>query len=252
MGEKRYTSEQKEGRNGRIQPGIKALFISLTETMIVSWIVYNSILGMTLFPFVYLINHLYQKKAEKEYFVRRFREEYREFLNGVASLLSGGLSIEQAFLEEEKELGIQYGDDSYMKEKLHQINSQVCLNKPVEDAFWDFSREIGLEEVKEFAEIFIYAKRMGGDYVRNIRHTADKIGENIELMMDIDIITAEKRLEMKIMSIMPVFIVVYIRLTAAGFIMPMYEKAAGHIVMTVCMAVYFFCLLLGKKITEKI
>ena len=34
--------------------------------------------------------------------------------------------------------------------------------------------------------------------------------------------------------------------------MPMYEKAAGHIVMTVCMAVYFFCLLLGKKITEKI
>lgn len=217
-----------------------------------SWIVYDSIWGMVIFPIIYVINNLYQKKKAREDFVRKFREEYREFLIGVASFLSGGLSIEQAFLEEERELCIQYGDESYMKDKLHKINSEVCLNRSIEEAFWDFSNEIGLDEVKEFAEIFIYAKRMGGDYVRNIRHTADKISENIEIMMDIDVITAEKRLEMKIMSIMPVFIIIYIRLTAAGFIMPMYAGAAGHIIMTACMIAYIFCLLLGKKITEKI
>jgi tight adherence protein B len=252
MDKKEYFGKYKEGKSSRFSPGLKNIGISIVQTVLVTWIVYNNFGGAILFPVFFGINVVCRKMAEKEAFNKKFREEYKEFLNGIAALLSGGLSIEQAFLEEERELKLQYGDDSYMLNAIHKINAEVCLNRPIEESFMDFSHAIDLNEVSEFAEIFIYAKRMGGDYIRNIRHTADKIGENIELQMDIDIITAEKRLEMKVMSIMPVFIIVYIRLTASGFIAPMYESIGGRIVMTLCLMVYGLCLMLGKKITEKV
>ena len=47
-----------------------------------------------------------------------------------------------------------------------------------------------------------------------------------------------KRMEQKVMSIMPFGIILYLKLTAREFIAPLYGNILGMSVMTVCLIVY--------------
>ena len=61
---------------------------------------------------------------------------------------------------------------------------------------------------------------------------------------------ASRRLEARIMSVVPLGILLYLRYGMAGFLSVMYETAAGRIAMAVCLAVYAGAWLLGRKMVD--
>ena len=62
--------------------------------------------------------------------------------------------------------------------------------------------------------------------------------------------TASKAFEQKIMSLVPVLIVLSIDLTSPGFFDIMYRTMAGRLVMSGCLAVYGISLLLARRILQ--
>ena len=100
------------------------------------------------------------------------------------------------------------------------------------------------------AEIIAFAKRSGGDYGKNIRETAMKIEDNLAVKQDIETITTEKRLELKVMCVMPIGILAYITLTSRGFVAPLYGNLVGIFIMSACLIAYGFLIMLGKKIID--
>jgi len=75
-----------------------------------------------------------------------------------------------------------------------------------------------------------------------------KIEENLAVKQEIETITTEKRLELKVMCVMPMGIIAYISLTSKGFIAPLYNNLTGVILMTVCLLIYGALIILGRKI----
>ena len=71
-----------------------------------------------------------------------------------------------------------------------------------------------------------------------IARTAEIIGEKIRIQEEILTATASKRMEQRIMSGIPVLIVIYIELTSPGFFGILYTTLIGRMLMTVCLAVY--------------
>ena len=105
------------------------------------------------------------------------------------------------------------------------MNTEIKLNRNVEEILHDLATRSGVEEIESFAEIFGFAKRSGGDFAGIIRTTAMRISAKIEVEREVDIVIAGKKLEGKIMSVMPFLILTYLNLASKEFIDPLYGNA---------------------------
>ncbi len=164
--------------------------------------------------------------------------------------LQVGHSVENAFVDAEQELWIVFGEQGVMYRELREINHQVQMSVPIEKAFQMICKRHPYEEVLAFAEIFEFGKRLGGDYGKNLRRTAEKINEKMALKQEIQALTAEKRLELLVMSVMPIGILLYMKIGTGEFMAPLYGNMFGVILMSAMLLLYFGMLKLGVFIIQ--
>ncbi len=222
----------------------------LLITAVVAFLFYRSILGMVagvaIIPFWLKL----QKAKQESLAEAKMATEFKEYMNLIVSGLQTGYSLERAVKNSEEELKRLFPEKSVLMPHVHLMNQRLSMNVQLEKAFTEFARETGLEEAISLAEIITFAKRSGGDYGRHIRETALKIEDNLSIKQEIETITTEKRLELKVMCLMPMGILAYISLTSRSFIAPLYGNMTGILLMSVCLLAYGFLILLGKRIID--
>ena len=86
---------------------------------------------------------------------------------------------------------------------------QLDLNMTAEEVMKQFADRVKEEDVENFVTVFGAAKRLGGDSIAIIRHAADAIGEKMEVEREIQVMLTSKKLEFKIMCVIPFVIIVY-------------------------------------------
>lgn len=213
-----------------------------------AYVFYRSIIAfLILMPFGILFP-IIKRKELKEKRLERLNLEFKEGILLLASFLSAGYSVENAFSSSVRELVLLYGDEAMMTKEFRHIVSQIRINRSVEQALLEFALRSGLDDVKNFAEVFIASKRSGGELVSVISHTANVIRDKVLVSQEILTMTADKQFEQQIMNAIPFFIVIYIDMTSPGFFYIMYVTGIGRILMTVCMTIYIFAYLLARKI----
>lgn len=176
--------------------------------------------------------------------------EFKEYMMLIVASLQTGYSLEKALRQSESELKRLYPAESVLLPFVHVMNQRIGMNVQLEKAFFEFAKEVDLEEAISLAEIISFAKRSGGNYGKNIRDTAFKIEENLSVKQEIETITTEKRLELKVMCVMPLAILAYITITSSSFIAPLYGNALGILIMTACLIAYGLLIMLGRRIIE--
>ena len=223
---------------------------SVIVTTTVSWLFYRSWYGMVLiFPVGVFFRRRYIKMCRE----RRQQELLYQFKDGIQALsaaLLAGYSVENAFREAEKELCKLHGAEALMTKEWHQINQKVAMNEPVEKRLSEFAARSGCEDVESFAEVFAFAKRSGGNFVKIIRATISRMLGKIEVEREIDTVLAGKKLEGKIMNVMPLFILAYLNVTSKDFLQVLYGNPLGVMVMTAALGVYAMALKLSEKILD--
>lgn len=213
-----------------------------------AYLFYRSLAVMALFWIFYPT--YYRRKKKKMIQIRQdiLCREFKDSIQCAAASMAAGYSIENAFREAYAEMRLQYGPGALMTEELRYMNSCLSLNIPLEDLLHDFANRSGLEDVRSFCEVFVFAKRSGGDFIQIIRMTAARISEKNELMEAIQTEISGKKMEQKIMNLMPLAILLYVDVTFGGYLEGMYHNALGIAVMTACLAVYLVAYLLSEKI----
>ena len=166
----------------------------------------------------------------------------------ISNGLQAGYSLEKAILFAKAELERLFEEKSVLSPYVHVMNQKIAMNVQVEKAFEEFAVAIDLDEAMSLSEIISYAKRSGGDYGKHIRNTAGKIEEKLAVRQEIDTITTAKRLELKVMCVMPLGILAYITLTSSSFVEPLYGNAIGIILMSICLIFYGLLIAVGRKI----
>lgn len=195
------------------------------------------------YPLV-LKEDLKKKRQEK------LRTQFKDMILSLASCLNAGYSVENGFAETLRETDRVYGKESMISSELRLLLYKLRLNRTVGEALEDFAERSGLDDVKSFANVFLTARESGGELVRIISRTADIISEKIRIQEDILTATASRRLEQKIMGMIPIFIVFYMELTSPGFFQILYTTALGRMIMTACLGVYLVSNTAAKKILE--
>ena len=224
--------------------GAQGLFLS----GLFAYVFYRSILVfLFLIPFGY-IYPVMKRKEQKEKRLQELNLEFKEGILLLSSFLSAGYSVENAFSSSVRELVLLYGEKGLITREFKHIENQIKINRSVEQALSEFASRSGLDDVKNFAEVFTAAKRSGGELVTIISHTADVIRDKVLVRQEILTMTASKQFEQKIMNMIPFFIVFYIDITSPGFFNIMYTTGIGRILMTACLAFYIMAFFIAKRI----
>lgn len=219
-------------------------------TSLIAVLFYRSIWGVLLFPAIYYVvkKKLQQKKLEDR--VQRLKEE---FLTGIRSLnaaLQAGFSMESAWKEVEKETKLLYGSESLFYQELAEMNRSIAMNIPVEQLFMDFASRTGIEDIMQFAEIFEYGKRSGGNWKKMISTVVCRFGEKHEVKQQIEVMIAEKKLEQQVMNIIPLGILAFLQFSSWDYMSVMYHNPLGVMCMSLVLLIYGVSISLSEKILE--
>lgn len=214
----------------------------------VSYVFYRSVLVFLITLPVAACYPILMKTRLKEQRLRTLTLEFKEGITILSSFLSAGYSVENAFSASVRELTVMYGREGLITREFSHMEGQMRMNRPVEQVLMEFADRCGLDDVRNFAEVFGVAKRSGGTLVAVISHTAAVIGDRILIQEEIETMNASKQFEQKIMNMIPFLIVIYIDITSPGFFDTMYKTGLGRIVMTVCLVIYLGAYVLSGQI----
>jgi len=217
----------------------------------VGYIFYRSIiLSLLLIPF----SLLYPGFKTKQIIIKRKAElnlQFREALYSLASSLSAGKSIEAAFRDAQKELSIQYpDDDTYILIELEQINRRIEMNETIEGALTDFADRSHLEDIMNFTDVFSICKRTGGNLILVVKNASEIISEKIDIKQEINVLLTEKRLEYKVLNLMPILIVLLLSTSAEEFMVPVFSEPLGRAAMTFSLILFALAFVISKKIMD--
>lgn len=196
---------------------------------------------------------LFLKEIKSTLQKKRSKVIIRQFLDGIQMMsasLQAGYSVENALREAGGELRKVYQKDDFIVREFALMEAQLKLNRSIEDLFLDFGRRSAVDDIRSFAEVFLTAKRSGGDLLEIIRNTTFCIRQKQETMQEIETCLAGKVMEQNIMSLIPILILAYVKLSSPGFIEVMYGNLTGAAVMTGCFLVYMAAFFWGRKIVR--
>lgn len=177
-------------------------------------------------------------------------EQFLTAMQTVITSLTAGYSVETAFSDTLKELPLVYGEEDMIVQEFRAIVSQLNMNQNLEDLLQSLAVRSGVEDIRNFAEIFAVSKRSGGNLIAIIRNTVQSIAQKNETRKEIQVVLSAKKMEQNIMSLIPCLILLYVQTVSPGFLDSMYHNMAGILIMTVSLGIYLAAVIWGKKIVE--
>ncbi len=218
---------------------IKALLTLTGLLSLLSYVFYDSLFPAALaaVPAAFF----YLKRVRKQRAEARQEQLKKEFLTGASLLgdyLKSGYSIENAIRGSVNELTEVWGADSDIVAEWNRMGKSMSLSMSAEEAFRDFGQRSGIEQIRDFSEIFSIVKRSGGRLDESVASVTSLLSEQFAAEEQIRTMTAAKRYEQKIMNVMPIGILLYIKLSSPDLLAVMYQTLSGRAVMTACLGLY--------------
>lgn len=224
------------------------LFLALVG--MIGYLFYRSVtafvLLLGLFPFFIKIRRENGKKKRQQ----MLAEQFLSGMQSVATALTAGYSVETAFEEALKELENMYDEEALIIGEFRYIVTQLHMNRNLEELLCGLAIRSGIEDIRDFADVFSAAKRTGGNLISIIRNTILCVSQKEETRMEIQTCLSAKKLEQNIMSLVPCLILLYVQVMSPGFLDVMYHNVAGAIIMTICLILYGAAWYWGRKIVN--
>lgn len=180
----------------------------------------------------------------------KLRRQFQDMIDSVSSSLSAGYSVENSFYEARKDMRRLYGKDSLIAAELDYFFSLLDMGTTPELILSDFGNRADVEDISDFAEIFVLAKKNGGDFNEIIGKTVKVMKEKDETEREIAVILTGRRYEQRLMCVIPFAIILYLRISSSGFLSVLYHNIFGVTVMTLCLGIYGLSYVMSERITD--
>jgi tight adherence protein B len=236
-----------------MKTGEKLLYIILAASFIfaIAYVFYRNI------PFSVLLSIAaigYPKLKTEDIIKKRKYElniQFKDMLYSLSSSLTVGKSMETAFKDCLKDLEILYPDsDAFIISEVNYIIRKIELNETLESALSDFASRAHIEDVENFADVVYTCKRTGGNLIEVIKNTSNIINDKIEIKQEIDTILAQRKLEHRILNVLPVILVLLLSITAKDYMEPVFKTMPGRMVMSLTAAMLAFAYFISKRIMD--
>ncbi len=218
---------------------IECVIIVLVMTGVISYLFYDTgkaaIIGIPIAFAQY--RSLKRKKVKQQ--KKQLCKQFQSLMEALVTSLTAGYSLEQSFCMAQKDLRLIYEKEAVIFEELDRIIYGIERNMPVDELLRDFGERSRLEDIQNFANVVGAAKRNGGNLIRIMQKTVNSISDKMSVENEIETMIASKKLEERIMMIMPYGILAYLRVSNGDFLMVLYHNAIGTLLMTIFLVLIY-------------
>lgn len=228
----------------------KAILQGSLQICLISYLFYDTWICAILFS-PYLI--WYIKSWEKQWIQKKkkgFQIQFKEAIQSLSNAMHVGYSVENAMREVVKDLGSVYQKDELILREFGYMIRQLKMNVTVEQVLQEFAERTQEEDVRTFVTVFTMAKRSGGDTLEMIRNMVRQMGEKVDVEREIQTIMSAKQMEFRIMTIIPIAMILYLKISFPEFMTVLYGNGAGVLIMSICLGIYLAAYEYGKRIVE--
>ncbi|MDD4566166.1 MAG: type II secretion system F family protein [Eubacteriales bacterium] len=164
---------------------------------------------------------------------RVLTEQFRDVLYSVSASIAAGRQMTEALHEAEQNIRLIYKEDDLIVMELSVIVKRLYeFRESEEEVLRDFASRTGIEDISDFVDIYLTCRETGGDLVSVLNKASEMILDKIAIEKEIHTITVQKRYEARILAAMPLIIILLLNLVSPDYLAVMYERIAGHLLMT--------------------
>ena len=233
-----------------LKQGMLACLEGAAVVAMIGYFFYRSWLACVfLIPvFVFWVREKRREEAKKRR--QELSLQFKDLVLALSANVKAGYSIENALQESYRDMELLYSGDSPVCMEVRHMLRGLENNVALERLLFDLGVRSHVPDIMQFADVFLIAKRSGGNLTEILEKTAAVIEQKIETDKEIQLMISSKKLEQKIMNMVPFMIIFYIETTSKGFFDVLYHNAVGVAVMTVCLLFYGAAYLFSKRIVE--
>ena len=148
------------------------------------------------------------------------------------------------YVDKAMELKLQYAPlNKYQMDLVENKESDKVLLK-------DLATRSKNEDINNFVQVYATCRSMGGDLEKIIGHTSEILSDKMAIEREIKVITAQKKTEGRIISMMPLAMLLMMNIFSYSYIEPLYRTAGGRIIMTGALAGVACGMYLMEKLSE--
>lgn len=174
--------------------------------------------------------------------------EFKDALYDLTVGLRAGRSLEGAFSAALEDMDARITPLLYQEWK--HVVGQSKLGIPVEDSLRDLGERSGIEEISSFARAVEICKRSEGNIAVLMENTIRMLQDRMEIREDLRVLLAQKRIEQRIMNVMPFVILILLMVLSPDYLAPLYTSVRGYLIMAVCAIISIISIFLSRKIVQ--
>lgn len=180
------------------------------------------------------------------------QNQFRDALSSIMASLKAGLSINSALIKcaEDLERLYSYTKDKPILEEFIKIKKDLIIGLSVEEALNGFKERTEMEDIDDFVNSVTVVRQKGGNLVEIMENVVGMITEKITIKNEIAILTTGKRMESKIITFIPIFIVIVLSVIAPNYMKPLYSSLVGKILIVIGFMLLLANYFIGRRITN--
>lgn len=191
----------------------------------------------------------------KEYLMAKrikiLRNQFCDLLYSLSASIATGRQLSAALQEAYKDLGYIYLPNTPMMEELRYMTKSIAENRESEESLLaGFAQRSGVVDIRNFVDVYLSCRVTGGDMNQVISNASQILLEKMAIEREIKVMTSQKQFEGKIISAMPVLVIVFLNFVSPGYLANLYITLAGRIIMTVALIGIAIAYFLTEKITN--
>ena len=218
---------------------------------VVSFLFYQSILLAILSTLVswLLLPKFRSYLSEKR--KRVMKDQFRDVLYSVSASIAAGRQMPDALQEAALNLRLIYGTDALIVRELELLSMRINgYREPEEELLKDFASRTDIEDITDFVDIYLTCRKTGGDLIKVLEKASGIITDKITIEKEIHAITAQKRFETKILTAIPLLLILVLQLLSPDYISVLYHGITGRLLMTMALVGIGAAYYISTKITQ--
>ena len=213
------------------------LFKAFTALFICGYVFYGNLSAALTAGVLSLAGLKSYRKSLADKRKSQLRLQFKDLLYSVSSSVSSGRHLNEALEDSESAVALIHGKDSILALEIRNMCRVMReTNCSEEVVLTDLSKRSGIREIADFTDVCLTCKYSGGDLTKMISKAVYLLTQNIELQKEKDVMLSQKKLESRILAVMPVAVTAMINLTSGDYLSMMYTTFTGRIIMTVALA----------------
>lgn len=168
--------------------------------------------------YVIIMNKMDKKKRE-------LREEFMEKLRDICAHMSVGLNFQTSITESLRATNTSIA----MARELEKVRDAIYTGSKYSDAFMKMYENLGIKEIKEFAQICYVYEQTGGEFVKVIHSFEDSFKMKRKIMQENEVFESSMRSDQKIVIGIPVLCILGFAFMMPEVIRTFYQSFFGQI-----------------------